>query len=97
MQTIPGMEEIMQPLDEAINAELIPAILGSDAFSIAERGMFALPLRYGGLGIPQFSELASQDFLASKRITAPLAAIMIRSCRVTSYQIQLRLPRPRKM
>lgn len=38
--------------------------------------MFSLPLRYGGLGIPLFSELASQEFLASKRITAPLAAIM---------------------
>ena len=76
MRTIPGMEELMQPLDEAISRELLPAILGSEAFSPIDREMYALPLRHGGLGIPVFRDLALHEFLASKSITAPIAAIM---------------------
>ena len=77
MRTIAGMNEMMKPLDEVINNELIPAILGTDVYSRAERDMFSLPLRYGGLAIPSFCDIANVEYATSKRLTAPLAAIMM--------------------
>ena len=42
-----------------------------------ERSLFQLPVRLGGLGIPILSEVASEHFESSKKITAPLVTIMI--------------------
>ena len=77
MRTISGMRDLMQPLDDVINKELIPAILGTDTFSPADRELFSLPLRYGGLGMPVLSGIAEEEYLMSKRLTAPLTTIMI--------------------
>ena len=77
MRTIVGMSDVMQPLDDAINNELIPALLGSDVISKAERDMYSLPLRFGGLALPSFCDIANEEYLTSKRLTAPLAAIMM--------------------
>ena len=77
MRTIAGMSEIMQPLDDIINSELIPALLGTEVFSKAERDMYSLPLRYGGLAIPSFCDIANEEYFVSKRLTAPLTALMM--------------------
>ena len=77
MRTISGMRDLMQPLDDVINKELIPAILGTDTFSPVDRELFSLPLRYGGLGMPVLSGIAEEEYLMSKRLTAPLTTIMI--------------------
>ena len=76
LRTIPGMETFMKPLDDIITNEFIPALLGCDSISSVERDLFSLPLRYGGMGLSMFSELAESEYQASVRVTAPLAAIM---------------------
>ena len=76
MRTIAGMENEMKPLDDIINKELIPALLGTEAISIAERKMYALPLRFGGLALPTFCDAASEEYATSRRLTAPLTTIM---------------------
>ena len=77
LRTIPGMGEFLQPLDDVINQKLLPAILGTNTIQEQERNLYALPIRSGGLGIPIFTDKASNDFHTSLRITAPLAAIMV--------------------
>ena len=77
MRTIADMRDLMQPLDDIINNELIPAILGTDAFSPVDRELFSLPLRHGGLGLPVFSNIADEEYLMSKRLTAPLTTIIV--------------------
>ena len=77
MRTISGMRNLMQPLDDVINKELIPAILGTDTFSPVDRELFSLPLRFGGHGMPVLSGIAEEEYLMSKRLTAPLATIMV--------------------
>ena len=76
MRTIPGMKDLIQPLDDVIDKELIPAILGNDTFSPIDRELFSLPLRFGGLGLPVFSSIAEEEYLISKQLTAPLTTIM---------------------
>ena len=39
--------------------------------------MFSLPVRKGGLGIPILTDIADDQYNASKSITLPLVAIML--------------------
>ena len=75
MRTISNIQKQLEPLDDAINNFLIPAITG---FSIteAERELLALPIKSGGLGIDLISQNADNEYIMSKQITAPLAAII---------------------
>ena len=77
LRTIPDMCEYLKPLDDAIDNLLLPAILGTDIISEVDRNLYALPVRMGGLGFPNFAEKAENDFCTSKQITGPLAAIMV--------------------
>ena len=69
------MENYIKPLDDIINNQLIPAIIGTNISDI-DRELFALPVRDGGLGMPQLCETAQSELAASMTITAPLAAII---------------------
>ena len=76
LRTIPGMSDLLEPLDRAITERLIPAMLGRQSISETERSMYALPIRNGGLGIPVVGEIAQNEFETSLQVTAPLATIM---------------------
>ena len=77
LRTIPSMGDLLQPLDEAIENHLLPAIMGTNNITQPERNLYSLPIRLGGLGIPILTDTAEQEFSTSVQITAPLAAIMI--------------------
>ena len=76
LRTIQGMSQFMQPLDKLINDKFIPTLLDS-SITQTERDLFSLPVRLGGLGIPIFTEKATSDYENSKKLTAPLAAIIV--------------------
>ena len=61
LQTIPGMENYIDPLDIVINDRLLPAILGR-TISDLDREIFKLPIRDGGLGIPILSNKADNYY-----------------------------------
>ena len=42
-----------------------------------ERDLFALPCRLGGLGIPNPTKVAGQQYVSSQSVTAPLAALIL--------------------
>ena len=69
--------DLLQPLDEAIENHLLPAIMGTNNITQPERNLYSLPIRLGGLGIPILTDTAELEFSTSVQITAPLAAIMI--------------------
>ena len=75
MRTIQDIDEHLKPLDD-INNNFLPTLLDS-IVTDNERSLFQLPVRLGGLGIPILSEVASEHFESSKKITAPLVTIMI--------------------
>ena len=76
LRTIPGMESHLQPLDEIIDNQFLPALFGNN-ITEKERRLIALPIRDGGLGISKLVEKAPIDFTSSKIITAPLIAVML--------------------
>ena len=76
VRTIPGMEIYLEPLDELIKNVFLPSLLDSIVTN-EDRLLYSLPVRYGGLGIPIFSETAKFHYDASTRITAPLVSIIV--------------------
>ena len=52
LRTIPSMGDLLQPLDEAIEYHLLPAIIGTNNITQPERNLYFLPIRLGGLGTP---------------------------------------------
>ena len=75
-RTIEGISELFKPLEDAISQSLIPAILGREV-SALERDMLALPLRYGGLGIQNPEKTSVREYIASKKITNQLTALIV--------------------
>ncbi len=76
MRTIPDIEDLLQPLENAIQLHLIPALTGRPPCSTIERKLLALPVRLGGLGLRDPSTISSDCFRSSERITAPLVALI---------------------
>ena len=77
MRTIPGVEDLLQPLEEVIRHQFLPALTGRQAFSDAERELIALPAHLGGLGIPIPARSANQQHESCAQATAPLVDLII--------------------
>ena len=75
-RTIPGIGRLLEPLEQVIQEKFIPAITGCPPVSSMERSLLALPARMGGLGLTDPTSYAEHCFDASRRITAPIAAMI---------------------
>lgn len=69
------ISDYMLPLDNIITNELIPTLLGCP-ISPLERELMALPVKYGGLGIPNLKDLAAKEYSTSIIVTQHLVATM---------------------
>ena len=73
LRTIPGISELLKPLEEVISLKFIPALVGR-AVSAEERALLALPIQLGGLGIVDPQTVSGSEFVASEKITSSLVA-----------------------
>ena len=80
LRTIPNITELLTPLEEAIQHQLIPAITGQSTMSDTERDVLALPCRLGGLGIINPVKSSVLQHECSELITAPLVKLIINDC-----------------
>ena len=62
IRTIPNLHNTMKRIDEKIDKDFIPAITEGHICSSNERSLLSLPVRMGGLGIPQFSKICESEF-----------------------------------
>ena len=76
-RTVPDISDYFTPLDREIHHKLIPAIVGRQ-ISDDERDILALPVRYGGLGIPRPNENSNFEYAASRKITQPLKESIVK-------------------
>ena len=77
MRTIPDIDDLLEPLENAIHQHLIPALTGCPPCSAIERDLLVLPVHLGGLGLHDPSSLSSETFQSLEHITEPLAALII--------------------
>ena len=76
-RTNPGIDQLSEPVEETIRTCLIPAWTGSGAPNNEERSLLALPVRLGGLGVPNPTCLASLEYSSSVKISAALTQSII--------------------
>ena len=74
-RTISETGQLFEPLERSIREELIPALVGRGVSDI-ERRIFALPYRYGGMGILNPTETAAREYAASREITSQLSDLI---------------------
>ena len=72
------IQDLLHPLEKAIHQHLIPALTGREACSVAERDLLTLPVRLGGMGLVNPMSESTHAFEASKHVTAPLVALIVR-------------------
>ena len=74
---VPGISDLLQPLEDILRNNVLPAITGREAPNDAVRELFALPSTFGGLGIVNPTELPTNELEMSKNISMPLIALII--------------------
>ena len=77
IRTIPNTAEILKPLDECLDNKFIPAITEGHVLSAADRKLLSLPVRYGGMGIPIYQEICSDEFDYSRKATEILKSKIV--------------------
>ena len=70
-RTIIDIGSNLQPIDETIENEFLPALFGRD-ISAQEREVLSLPVKEGGLGIRRIHEKSMQSYSTSRKIMSPL-------------------------
>jgi hypothetical protein len=71
-RTIADIGHLFQPLEDIIRHRFIPALTGRQGINDDERTLFALPVRPGGLNIPNPTLQAKHHHQASQKITQPV-------------------------
>ena len=75
--TVPDTSSSFQSLEKALLTKFIPALTALDPPGALQRSLFALPTRFGGLGIVAPDSLSSIEFSASMYVTAPLRSLIL--------------------
>ena len=71
MHTIPNISKLLLPLEMAIKNEFLHIII-CQPFSDDLREVFALPTKYGGLGILNPTKISNDEYIYSRTVTTPL-------------------------
>lgn len=76
-RTMVTAPDIMQPMEDAIHHEFLPALLGIyTGISVVQRDLYALPAREGGLGIVNPVHEATTHYANSRRLTEMLGSLL---------------------
>ena len=91
-RTTPSLGHLLQPLEDVIRTELLPAITGRPPPNDSERDLLALPTRLGGIALVNPTKLTDFEYSASIKITEPLTnAILQQIPNYTSEMVQHQL------
>ena len=83
----PNISHLLIPLDTALITELLPALTGRPTPNDQERALFALPARYGGLGIRIPSKNAEKELQSSQLVTSSLVSHILEQNQEYGYDI----------
>ena len=72
LRTLPDIEDLLAPLERAITDALIPSITGHNCTQV-ERELLALPVRMGGMGPTNPSQVSALEYVATTKICGPSA------------------------
>ena len=76
-RTIPGIGDMLEPLENTIRQRFLPSLTGQNAFNNVTSDLMTLPVRLGGLGIVDPCSQSAMNISASEKITAPLVTLIL--------------------
>ena len=85
-RTIPNISHLLQPLEDIITSNLIPALTGKAPPNDLECNLFALPSRLGGIGLVNPTKLSESEYPASKLVTKPLCDLIFEQNPMYSFE-----------
>ena len=77
-----GIQDLLEPLEDAISHMLIPAITERKCNQL-DRNILALPVRLGGLGLGNPSLEARREYASPVKVTKPLVEQIVSVTSVT--------------
>ena len=81
LRTTPDIADLLEPIKETITRDLLPAITGQAVINEKLRSLFALPARFGGLGIQNPIDVSDHEYTFSKLLTEDLSSIFNLQCK----------------
>ena len=72
MRTVPDIRKHLEKLDQAVDAKFIPTLTDGHFCNEMERKLLSLPVKYGGMGIVTFCDIAENEYNNSRAVTASL-------------------------
>ena len=96
-RTIPDIDDLFQSLERVIRQQFLPSLTGQIAFSDDDRDLFALPVRLGGLGIPDPCQQSKTNNSTSEKITAPLVALILQQSHAYTPEAKAKQLRTRRI
>ena len=72
----PGIDNAFRPVEKALRETFVPALFERLGDGILERGATRLPVKQAGLAIPEPSQTATENWMASCVITGHLVAAL---------------------
>jgi hypothetical protein len=77
-RVMPGLEDVLDPIEDAIKSSFLPALFGEDEPNLTDlRAQLALSVKKAGLGVPIPRETACSNHEASKGITKVLTKSLV--------------------
>lgn len=76
IRTIPDIQDLLEPLENAISRILIPALTDRQCSQL-DREILSLPVRLGGLGLGNPCDDAQREYVSSVKVTTPLVAQIV--------------------
>ena len=87
---VPDLQDLLQPLEDAIRQIFIPALTGRVSPGDLERELLSLPARLGGLGLVNPVMMADNEHQASLHLTSTLVCLLAQQGSATTT---IQLPR----
>ena len=81
LRSLEGISHLLQPVEDAIRLQFLPALTGRDALNDNERELLALPARLGGLGIP-IPTVSTEEYRHSLHLSAPITNLIVQQSEV---------------
>ena len=72
MRTVPDIRKHLEKLDQTVDAKFIPTLTDGHFCNEMERKLLSRPVKYSGMGIVTFCDIAENEYNNSRALTASL-------------------------
>ena len=80
--TIRAIHKHLEKLDQAVDTKFIPTFADGHFCNEMERKLLSLPVKYGGIGLVMFCDIAENEYNNSRAVTLSLIKLHLEQNRI---------------